>query len=214
MARVLLLYILCLMALAAAGCRNEEEREGMTRRELGLPPTHVEMTEAELYDRIAGGLAAEILGNLNGLPHEFKYFEEPGSVEHYTPSLPNGARTDDDTDIEWVYICEMQRTGELFLPPETIAGLWKAHINRAIWSANAYARQLMEIGLVPPYTGRIALNPWSVFNISGQFVCESFGLISPAMPQAAATIGTHYTHVTIDGEPSQATQLFTAMIAA
>jgi hypothetical protein len=71
----------------------------------------------------------------------------------------------------------------------------------------------MEIGLVPPYTGRIALNPWSIFNISGQFVCESFGLMSPAMPQAAATIGTHYTHVSIDGEPSQATQLFTAMIA-
>ena len=107
----------------------------------------------------------------------------------------------------------MAETGELFLAPEEIAGLWKAHINRSIWSANAYARQLLEIGLVPPYTGRIALNPWSVFNISGQFVCESFGLISPAMPQAAGLIGTHYTHVTIDGEPSQATQLFTAMIA-
>jgi hypothetical protein len=34
------------------------------------------------------------------------------------------------------------------------------------------------------------------------------------MPRTAARIGLHYTHVSIDGEPAQATQLFTAMIAA
>jgi hypothetical protein len=33
------------------------------------------------------------------------------------------------------------------------------------------------------------------------------------MPQTAARLGLHYTHVTIDGEPAQATQLFTTMIA-
>ncbi|MBE3070242.1 MAG: ADP-ribosylglycohydrolase family protein, partial [Planctomycetes bacterium] len=51
------------------------------------------------------------------------------------------------------------------------------------------------------------------FNISGQFVCECFGLVAPAMPQTAARIGLHYTHVSIDGEPAQTTQMFTAMIA-
>ena len=73
--------------------------------------------------------------------------------------------------------------------------------------------KMMDLGIDPPLTGRIALNPWSVFNISGQFVCESFGLIAPGMPQTAAMIGTHFTNVTIDGEPAQATQLFTTMIA-
>jgi hypothetical protein len=33
------------------------------------------------------------------------------------------------------------------------------------------------------------------------------------MPQTAAKLGLHYTHVTIDGEPAQATQLFTTMIS-
>jgi hypothetical protein len=33
------------------------------------------------------------------------------------------------------------------------------------------------------------------------------------MPQTAARIGTHYTHVAIDGEPAQTTQLYDAMIA-
>ncbi|MBE3070887.1 MAG: hypothetical protein IMZ66_11695, partial [Planctomycetes bacterium] len=55
-------------------------------------------------DRIQGGLLGQVLGNLNGLPHEMKCFAEPGAVESYTPALPDGARTDDDTDIEWTYV--------------------------------------------------------------------------------------------------------------
>jgi len=72
----------------------------------------------------------------------------------------------------------------------------------------------MDMEIHPPLTGRIALNPWAIFNISGQFICESFGLMAPAMPKTAAELALHYTHVTIDGEPAQPTQLFTAMIAA
>ena len=173
----------------------------------------VDMPSEKLDDKIRGGLLGQLLGNLNGLPHEMKYIHEPGSVEHYTPALPEGARTDDDTDLEWVYVVAMQRTGTPLLSPEQITALWKSHINQRIWCANAYARQLMDLGIGPPLTGNAALNPWSDFNISGQFVCESFGLVAPGMPQTAARIGLNYTHVTIDGEPAQTTQLFTTMIA-
>ena len=62
-------------------------------------------------------MLGQLIGNLNGLPHEMKYIDEPGKVQSYTPSLPDGARTDDDTDLEWVYISEIQRSGEAFLPP-------------------------------------------------------------------------------------------------
>src|SRR5262245_393223 len=88
-----------------------------------------------LEDKIRGGMLAQVIGNLNGLPHEFKYINEPGNVEHYTPALPNGAHTDDDTDIEWVYLREIARTRENFLPPDRIAALWKRHINRRIFCA-------------------------------------------------------------------------------
>ena len=57
-----------------------------------------------LRDKIRGGLLGQMLGNLNGIPHEMDYIEEPGNVKEYTPALPEGARTDDDTDFEWVYI--------------------------------------------------------------------------------------------------------------
>lgn len=166
-----------------------------------------------LADKIQGGLLGEILGNINGLPHELKYNRKPGNVVSYTPALPEGAWTDDDTDIEWVYIYAIEQSGEILLPPRRIMELWEKHINRYIWCANRYARDLMEIGIEPPLTGRIALNPWSVFNISGQFVCEAFGMIAPAMPQTAARVGVHYLHTTVDGEPIQTTQLFDTMIA-
>jgi hypothetical protein len=173
----------------------------------------VELSSEELEDRIRGGLLGQIFGNLNGLPHEMKYIGEPGKVETYRPSLPKGAWTDDDTDIEWVYLAEMQKTGTLTVPPARIAELWRANMNTGIWCANLYARQLLDLGIEPPLCGRIAINPWSVFNISAQFVSEAFGLISPGMPGAAARIGIHYTHYAVDGEPIQTTQLFTAMIA-
>jgi len=174
---------------------------------------HVEIPADVLADKIQGGLLGQILGNLNGLPHELKYNDAPGNVASYNPSLPEGGRTDDDTDIEWVYIVEMQKNAQLLIPPHRIAELWRAHINTHIWCANYHARQLMDVGIEPPLTGTIALNPWASFNISGQFVCEAFGLIAPAMPQTASRIGLHYTHVAIDAEPAQATQLFDSMIA-
>lgn len=173
----------------------------------------VEISSEDLEDKIRGGLLAQLLGNLNGLPHENKYYDEPGNVQQYTPSLADGAWTDDDTDIEWVYISAMQQNRTIMLGPEQITSLWKQHINDHIWCANLYARRLMDIGIDPPLTGKLALNPWSGFNISGQFICESFGLIAPGMPQTAARIGLNYTHVTIDAEPAQTTQIFTVMIA-
>jgi hypothetical protein len=166
-----------------------------------------------LRDKIRGGLLGQLLGNLNGLEHEMKYINKPGNVEEYTPSLPEGARTDDDTDLEWVYIVAMQRHNAIYLPPQVLVQLWKERINKRIWCSNQYARPLMDIGIQPPLTGSIVLNPWADFNISGQFVCETFGLLAPGMPQTAAKIGLNYTRVTIDAEPAQTTQLFTTMIS-
>lgn len=172
-----------------------------------------EISAENLRDKINGGIIGQFFGNLNGLVHENKYTDEPGNVTEYIPDLSNGAFTDDDTDIEFVYIYHMLQSGRIILPYNEINDLWIENISDKIWCSNRYARNLMDIGILPPYTGRIAFNPWAVFNISGQFLSEQFGLISPGMPQTAARIGTHYTHVAIDGEPAQTTQLYDAMIA-
>ena len=172
-----------------------------------------EITAELLRDKINGGIIGQFFGNLNGLVHENKYTDEPGNVTEYTPDLSNGAFTDDDTDIEFMYIYHILKSGRYILPYNEIYELWIENISDHIWCSNRYARNLMDIGIQPPYTGRIAFNPWAVFNISGQFLSEQFALISPGMPQTAARIGTHYTHVAIDGEPAQTTQLYDAMIA-
>jgi ADP-ribosylglycohydrolase len=173
----------------------------------------MEFSAEVLRDKIRGGLLGQLLGNLNGIQHEMKYINEPGNVAEYIPALPDGARTDDDTDLEWVYIVAMQRHNTIMLPPLLVVQLWKERINKRIWCSNQYARQLMDIGVQPPLTGSIVINPWADFNISGQFICETFGLLAPGMPRTAARIGLNYTRVTIDAEPAQTTQLFTTMIA-
>ena len=166
-----------------------------------------------IIDKIRGGLLGQILGNLNGIIHEAEYIHEPGDVKEYIPSLPEGARTDDDTDFEWVYIYEMQKNRTIFLPYSKIQDLWLQRINQRIWCSNRYARYLMDLGFEPPLTGLNSLNPWADFNISGQFLSETFGLLAPAMPRTASEIGLHYTRVGIDSEPAQTTQFFTTMIA-
>ncbi len=172
-----------------------------------------DITKDEIFDKIKGGLVGQLLGNLNGLPHEFKYVNEPGDIKEYTPALPQGARTDDDTDLEWMYIYYMQQEDTLYLPYESMPAYWSKHINFKIWAANLMARQLMEIGFEPPATGNRYINPWAKVNLAGQFTCETFALAAPAMPQIAEKLGLHYTRVVIDGEPAQGAQLFTAMIA-
>lgn len=174
---------------------------------------NIQVPVEEIHDKIRGGLLGQMLGNLNGIPYEFKYIKEPGDLKNYVPSLPNGAYTDDDTDFEWVYIHTMQKRRTVMLPYEDVQALWKERINRNIWCSNRFARFLMDIDVKPPFTGYVSLNPWAEFNVSGQFLCETFGLLAPGMPQTAAKIGLHYTKVAIDHEPAQTTQLFTAMIA-
>ena len=136
-----------------------------------------------LEDKIRGGFLGQVIGDLNGLKHEMKYIAEPGNVQEYTPALPDGAWTDDDTDVEWVYLLEMERTNAILLPYERISALWKKHINRRNWCSHLYLRQLMDLGIDFPLTGRIEINAWADFNLSGQFVNESWGLISPSMPR-------------------------------
>ena len=202
-------YIISILTLLAIGPLT---KSGIVY-EAGSSDKSMEFSAEVLRDKIRGGLLGQLLGNLNGIQHEMKYINEPGNVEEYVPALPEGARTDDDTDLEWVYIVAMQRHNAIMLPPHLIVQLWKERINKRIWCSNQYARQLMDIGLEPPLTGSIVLNPWADFNISGQFICETFGLLAPGMPRTAARIGLNYTRVTIDAEPAQTTQLFTAMIA-
>ncbi|HET6453950.1 MAG TPA: ADP-ribosylglycohydrolase family protein [Armatimonadota bacterium] len=173
----------------------------------------VRVSREELLDHIHGGWAGMLIGGLEGLPHEFKYNETPKETLPEFTFLANGAKTDDDNDIEWTHAYYMDKYGVLKIPYSRIVEIWKANMNTRIWCANLAARKLMDEGLVPPDTGDPARNSYASYNLSGQFCVEVYGMIAPGMPNTAADIGLHYASIAVRGEPLQATRYWTALIS-
>ena len=170
------------------------------------------LSRAELLDRIRGGWAGQMVGNVQGLPFEFKYKDAPGPLPNFTPNLPR-CPSDDDTDIEWTHLHAMDRLDTLLVPYPDLAREWVRSVNRRIWVSNEHARKLIGQGIVPPWTSHFALNPHAKYNLSGQFCAEAFGLLAPGLPNEAARIARHCLHITVRGEPIQACAYTTAMIA-
>lgn len=171
-----------------------------------------EVTREELLDHLYGGWVGMMIGGLEGLPHEFKYNEEPRSSLPDFPFLPDGARSNDDNDFELTHLFFMDKENILKLPYTRIVEIWKANMNTGLWVANKNARDLMDKGIIPPATGSVENNKAASYNLSGQFCTEAYGMISPGMPKTAADIGIYYAHISVSGEPVQAAQFWTTLI--
>ena len=200
------------IAVLAACLTGFTARHGLAQDKIAAPPVK-EVTREVLLDRIYGGWAGMLIGGIEGLAHEFKYKEQPRATLPDFTFLKNGARTDDDNDFEWTHLWFMDREQVTKLPYPRIVEIWQANMNKGIWVANLNARRLMDKGVVPPETGSVARNPAAWYNLSGQFCVESYGLIAPGMPQAAAEIGLHYAHIAVSEEPLQAAQYWTSLIS-
>lgn len=171
------------------------------------------ISREELFDHLYGGWLGMVLGGLEGLPHEFKYNAEPRASLPDFPLLHEGARTDDDNDFELTHLYFMDKENTLKLPYTRIVEIWKANMNSGIWVANKNARDLMDKGVIPPATGSVENNKAASYNLSGQFCTESYGMVAPGMPQAAAGLGIYYAHISVSGEPIQAAQFWTTLIS-
>jgi hypothetical protein len=185
---------------------------GATAQEPGIAPSR-EVLRQRLLDRIHGGWAGMLIGGIEGLPHEFKYNEQPRATLPEFTFLASGARSDDDNDFEWTHLWFMDRERVIKLPYDRVVAIWKANMNTGLWVANKKARELMDQGVIPPETGSAARNPHAWYNLSGQFCVESYGLIAPGMPRTAADIGLHYARIAVSGEPLQATQFWTSLVS-
>ncbi|MDE5906443.1 MAG: ADP-ribosylglycohydrolase family protein, partial [Alistipes sp.] len=121
----------------------------------------------ELRDKIAGAWIGQMVGNIYGLPFENKFVDEPGDEADfpygYSKNLAklaqyDGAFSDDDTDIEYLYLTLMEKYG----PEPTYAQMregWMYHIRDRVWLANRAALGLMHYGFTPPFTGDARYNP-------------------------------------------------------
>ena len=78
------------------------------------------ISKTELKDKIAGAWIGQMVGNIYGLPFENKFVDEPAPESRfpfgYTKNIDklqkyNGAFSDDDTDVEYIYLLLMEKYG-------------------------------------------------------------------------------------------------------
>ena len=195
-----------LVAMLLVGCMNE----------------NYQTLSVEVYqDKVYASWLGQIIGNIYGLPHENQYIEEPGPDEfpygykgwtlEYMQEV-NGAFSDDDTDIEYMYLLAMEEKG----PEPSYAELkdrWIHHVRERVWLANRAALAFMHYGYTPPITGMRHINPhW--FQIDPQLVNEIWAVTSPGMVQYAAAKSGWAARITNDDWGVEPTIHYGAMYAA
>jgi ADP-ribosylglycohydrolase len=184
----------------------------------GNKPTKISVSE--LRDKIAGEWIGQMIGNIYGLPHECKYINEPGPEKWpygYSKNLDklkkfDGAFSDDDTDVEYMYLLQMKKSG-----PEPSYGqlreAWMYHIRDRVWLANRGALGLMHFGYTPPFTGSKELNPhW--YQIDPQLINEIWAVTAPGMINYAASKSDWAARITSDDWGVEPTIFYGAMYSA
>ncbi|MHC5075317.1 MAG: ADP-ribosylglycohydrolase family protein, partial [Planctomycetota bacterium] len=194
------------------------------------------ISREELLDKVSGFWVGQLVGNYMGLPFENNYEEEPVPIlvdRYYTfeddeelelnrrdwrgyihifMDAVEGAFGDDDTDIEFTTLHAVEKYGLDITYPE-ITEVWKKHINRRIWVANATARGLMNEGLIAPDTGRKENNEnW--FQIDPQLVNEIWSAFYPGMTVQAAERAQWGARITNDDWGTHPTVAYGVMISA
>lgn len=174
----------------------------------------------EYRDKVYGSWLAQCIGNIYGLPHENRHIDEPGPDAFpygYGRNLEalkriNGVFSDDDTDIEYMYLLAMERHG----PEPTLAQLaamWKHHVRNRVWLANRAAVAAINHGYTPPATGDRDLNPhW--FQIDPQLINEVWAVTAPGMVSYAAAKSGWAARIMDDDWGIEPTIYYGAMYAA
>jgi hypothetical protein len=175
---------------------------------------------SELRDKIAAEWIGQMIGNMYGLPHENKYVAEPGPEKWpygYSKSLDklqkyDGAFSDDDTDVEYMYLLQMEKFGSEPSYSE-LREAWMYHIRDRVWLANRAALGLMHFGYTPPFTGSKELNPhW--YQIDPQLINEIWAVTAPGMINYAASKSEWAARITSDDWGVEPTIFYGAMYSA
>ena len=144
MRRLLILCLLIAVTICCLTCKSEKQT-GKSESKL--------LSVREYKDAVYASWIGQIIGNAYGLCYEFRFVGESGPDSFpygYTWTLDelkkyNGAFSDDDTDIEYMYLTQMEKHG---IEPAyyRLAEAWNAHIKSKIWCTNRAALTLMHAG--------------------------------------------------------------------
>lgn len=174
---------------------------------------------AEYQDKVAGFWLGQLVGNIYGLSHEFQYLDNHGPTDFplgYGQTLDwavelDGAFSDDDTDLEYMYLLQMEEHG---IEPSyrQLREAWMYHIRDRIWAANRVALTLMHHGYYPPDTGSRENNPrW--FEIDPQLINEIWAVTAPGMTDYAVDKTEWAARITNDDFGIEPALFYAAMIS-
>jgi hypothetical protein len=178
------------------------------------------ISEQAYKEAVYASWIGQIIGNTYGLCYEFQFIEDPGPDTFpygYTWTLDllkeyNGAFSDDDTDIEYMYLTQMEKNG---IEPTylQLAEAWKTHVKEKVWCANRAAVTLMHAGHYPPITGSMDYNTqWC--QIDPQLVNEIWAVTAPGMIEYAVGKSEFAARITNDSFGIEPTLHYAAMYSA
>jgi hypothetical protein len=167
---------------------------------------------AEYQSRLHGMWLGECIANWTGLQTEgFRTWPPFLTDSDWGTTLPSHSTpltyrldlspwwSDDDTDVEYVYLHLMSTAPAASLTPQVIRNGWILHMDPAfIWVSNYTAWQLMNRGVRPPATGLPAANAYAPY-IDAQLTTEFFGALAPGMPERALLLADLPIRTTANG---------------
>ncbi|WP_169302997.1 ADP-ribosylglycohydrolase family protein [Thalassotalea mangrovi] len=171
-------------------------------------------------DKVYASWLGQMVGNFYGLPYEFKFLEQPGPDTFpygYGSSLERlkqagGAFSDDDTDIEYMYLLAMENYGTAPYYHQ-LAETWQHQVRERVWAANRQALTLMRAGYTPPLTGHQHFNSeW--FQIDPQLVNEIWAVTAPGMVRYAVQKTDWAARITSDSFGVEPAMHYAAMYSA
>jgi hypothetical protein len=167
----------------------------------------------ELYDKVRGFWLGQLIGNAAGRSTEGTYRLDQANPNESVPwVLKQQWDADDDTDIEYLGLHILETDG-FACSAEALGRQWLRHISsQGIYIANRQSWFLLADGYLPPQTGSRAFNKhW--YSIDSQITTEVFGVVCPGMVQAAIDLAGKFAHISNEGFPVHAAQLYAAMNA-
>lgn len=135
--------------------------------------------------------------------------------------------SDDDSDIEFIYLQLLKDASSPLLTPEQIRRGWLRHIysdadtphrtkegqpENFLWVSNQQAFDLMQRGLLPPSTGKLPLNPHYDM-IDAQLTTELFGALAPGRPDIALRIADLPIRTVADAEAADIARFYVELHA-
>ncbi len=160
----------------------------------------VMLSKAAMKDKIKGGWAGQTIGVTFGGPTEFRY--NGTFIQDYQPivwydgylkkTMLEWPDLYDDIYMDLTFVEVLERVG-FNAPVDSFANAF-AYAKYNLWHANQAARYNILRGIKPPESGHWMNNPHAD-DIDFQIEADFLGLMSPGLPNAAATLADKVGHI-------------------